>query len=128
MLQRGHAVIGTMPRRAAGAAGGGAGSSAYFKDKTIRLMVGSAPGGGYDAYGRLFAAHIRRHIPGNPTVIVQNMPGAGSLVLANYLYNVAPKDGTAFGAVNALLATDPLIVSGAASSSTRGNSAGSAAR
>jgi tripartite-type tricarboxylate transporter receptor subunit TctC len=83
--------------------------SVYFKDKTIRLMVGSAPGGGYDAYGRIVAAHIRRHIPGNPTVIVQNMPGAGSLVLANYLYNVAPKDGTAFGAVNALLATDPLM-------------------
>ena len=52
---------------------------------------------------------MRRHIPGNPTIIVQNMPGAGSLVLANYLYNVAPKDGTAFGAVNALLATDPLM-------------------
>jgi tripartite-type tricarboxylate transporter receptor subunit TctC len=84
-------------------------SGAYFKDKTIRLMVGSAPGGGYDTYGRLMAAHIRRHIPGSPTVIVQNMPGAGSLVLANYLYNVAPKDGTAFGAVNALLATDPLM-------------------
>jgi tripartite-type tricarboxylate transporter receptor subunit TctC len=82
---------------------------AYFKDKQIRLIVGSAPGGGYDAYGRLIAAHMRRHIPGNPTIIVQNMPGAGSLVLANYLYNVAPKDGTAFGAVNALLATDPLM-------------------
>src|SRR3954453_14614580 len=81
----------------------------YFKDEQIRLIVGSAPGGGYDAYGRLLATHIRRHIPGNPTVIVQNMPGAGSLVLANYLYNVAPKDGTAFGAVNALLATDPLM-------------------
>ena len=83
--------------------------SASFKDKQIRLIVGSAPGGGYDAYGRLVAAHMRRHIPGNPTIIVQNMPGAGSLVLANYLYNVAPKDGTAFGAVNALLATDPLM-------------------
>jgi tripartite-type tricarboxylate transporter receptor subunit TctC len=81
----------------------------YFKDKTIKLYVGSAPGGGYDAYGRLMATHIRRHIPGNPTVVVQNMPGAGSLVLANYLYNVAPKDGTAFGAVNALLATDPMM-------------------
>ena len=80
-----------------------------FKDKQVRLIVGSAPGGGYDAYGRLLAAHMRRHIPGNPTIVVQNMPGAGSLVLANYLYNVAPKDGTVFGAVNALLATDPLM-------------------
>jgi tripartite-type tricarboxylate transporter receptor subunit TctC len=82
---------------------------AYFKDKQIRLIVGSAPGGGYDTYGRLFAQHMRRHIPGNPNIIVQNMPGAGSLVLGNYLYNVAPRDGTVFGAVNALLATDPLM-------------------
>jgi len=81
----------------------------YFKDKQIRLIVGSAPGGGYDTYGRLLAAHMRRNIPGNPTIVVQNMPGAGSLVLANYLANVAPKDGTAFGAVNALIATDPLM-------------------
>src|SRR4051794_37154269 len=84
-------------------------ASAPFKDKQIRLIVGSAPGGGYDAYGRLIAAHVRRHLPDNPTIIVQNMPGAGSLVLANYLYNVAPKDGTVFGAVNALIATDPMM-------------------
>jgi tripartite-type tricarboxylate transporter receptor subunit TctC len=83
--------------------------AAIFKDKQIRLIVGSAPGGGYDTYGRLLAQFMRKHIPGNPLIIVQNMPGAGSLVLANYLYNVAPRDGTAFGAVNALLATDPLI-------------------
>src|ERR1700757_780473 len=81
----------------------------YFKDKQIRLIVGSAPGGGYDAYGRLLAQYMRAHIPGNPTIIVQNMPGAGSLVAANYIYNVAPKDGTFFGAVNAMLATDPLV-------------------
>ena len=81
----------------------------YFKDKQIRLVVGSAPGGGYDAYGRLLAQYMKAHIPGNPTIIVQNMPGAGSLVAANYIYNVAPKDGTFIGAVNALLSTDPLI-------------------
>jgi tripartite-type tricarboxylate transporter receptor subunit TctC len=86
-----------------------AAADAYFKDKQIRLIVGSAPGGGYDAYGRLLAQYMRPHIPGNPTIVVQNMPGAGSLVAANYIYNVAPKDGTAFGAVNALLATDPLL-------------------
>src|SRR5258708_21098034 len=83
-------------------------ADAYFKDKQIRLVVGSAPGGGYDAYGRLLAQYMRAHIPGNPTIVVQNMPGAGSLVAANYIYNVAAKDGTVFGAVNALLATDPL--------------------
>jgi tripartite-type tricarboxylate transporter receptor subunit TctC len=84
-------------------------ADAYFKDKQIRLVVGSAAGGGYDAYGRLLAQYMRNHIPGNPTIIVQNMPGAGSLVAANYIYNVAPKDGTFFGAVNAMLATDPLV-------------------
>jgi tripartite-type tricarboxylate transporter receptor subunit TctC len=81
----------------------------YFKDKQIRLIVGSAAGGGYDAYGRLLSQYMRLHIPGNPTIIVQNMPGAGSLVAANYIYNVAPKDGTFFGAVNAMLASDPLL-------------------
>jgi tripartite-type tricarboxylate transporter receptor subunit TctC len=84
-------------------------ADAYFKDKQIRLIVGSAPGGGYDAYGRLLSQYMKQHIPGNPTIIVQNMPGAGSLVAANYIYNVAPKDGTAIGAVNAMLATDPLV-------------------
>src|SRR5438270_11702552 len=71
----------------------------YFKDKTIHLIVGSAPGGGYDAYGRLVAEHLRQHIPGSPTVVVQNMPGAGSLIATNYVANVAPKDGTYIGAV-----------------------------
>jgi tripartite-type tricarboxylate transporter receptor subunit TctC len=84
-------------------------ADAYFKDRQIRVIVGSAPGGGYDAYGRLLAQYMRQHIPGNPTFIVQNMPGAGSLVAANYIYNVAPKDGTFIGAVNAMLATDPLV-------------------
>jgi len=81
----------------------------HYQDKSIRMIVGSAPGGGYDAYARLVAAHLKRHIPGNPTIVVQNMPGAGSLVAANHLYNVAPRDGTVIGAVNALLATDPLL-------------------
>jgi tripartite-type tricarboxylate transporter receptor subunit TctC len=96
---------------ASAVAGGSPAAAAdpFFKDKQIRLIVGSAPGGGYDAYGRLLAQYMRPHIPGNPTILVQNMPGAGSLVAANYIYNVAPKDGTVFGAVNALLATDPLL-------------------
>jgi tripartite-type tricarboxylate transporter receptor subunit TctC len=86
-----------------------AAADAYFKDRQIRMVVGSAPGGGYDAYGRLLAQYMKQQIPGNPTIIVQNMPGAGSLVAANYIYNVAPKDGTFIGAVNAMLATDPLV-------------------
>jgi tripartite-type tricarboxylate transporter receptor subunit TctC len=81
----------------------------FFKDKTIRIIVGSAPGGGYDAYARLVSDHMRRHIPGNPQVIVQNMPGAGSLVAMNHIANVAAKDGTVIGAVNAAMTTLPLL-------------------
>jgi tripartite-type tricarboxylate transporter receptor subunit TctC len=69
----------------------------FYRGKTVRLIVGYGTGGGYDVYARLLARFIGRHIPGTPSVIVQNMPGAGSLVAANYIYNTAPKDGTAFG-------------------------------
>jgi tripartite-type tricarboxylate transporter receptor subunit TctC len=81
----------------------------FYKDKTLRIIVGSAPGGGYDAYARLVSEHMRRHIPGNPTIVVQNMPGAGSLVATNHIANVAPKDGTVIGAVNAAMTTQPLL-------------------
>ena len=69
----------------------------FYKDKTIIITVGYPPGGGYDAYARALTRHMGRHIPGNPTVIMRNMPGAGSLVAANYIYNSAPKDGTVLG-------------------------------
>jgi tripartite-type tricarboxylate transporter receptor subunit TctC len=81
----------------------------YYKDKTLRVIVGSAPGGGYDAYARLVSDHMRRHIPGNPQIVVQNMPGAGSLVAMNHIANVAPKDGTVIGAINAAMTTLPLL-------------------
>ena len=81
----------------------------FYKGKTVTIYVGFGPGGGYDAYGQLLGMHIGRHIPGQPTVIVKHMPGAGSLALANYLYNVAPGDGTAFGIVAAGVAFSPLI-------------------
>src|ERR1700740_2914072 len=71
----------------------------FYKGKSITLVVGNGPGGGFDVFGRLLARHIGRYVPGNPPVIVQNMPGAGSLVAANYLYNLAPKDGTTFGLI-----------------------------
>ncbi|MEA3025873.1 MAG: hypothetical protein QOF91_1158 [Alphaproteobacteria bacterium] len=78
----------------------------FYRGKRITLTVGYGPGGGYDVFARLLARHIGKYIPGNPSVIVQNMPGAGSLIAANYLYNVAPRDGTAFG----LMARDmPLL-------------------
>ena len=69
----------------------------FYKGKVITLVIGYGSGGGYDVYGRLFATHLGKYIPGNPTVIVQSMPGAGSLRSVNYLYNTAPKDGTVLG-------------------------------
>ncbi|MDB5650264.1 MAG: hypothetical protein JWL62_1784 [Hyphomicrobiales bacterium] len=69
----------------------------FYKGKTVQLVVGYGPGGGYDVYARLLARFLGKHIPGNPTVIVQNMPGAGSLRAANYLYATAPRDGTVIG-------------------------------
>jgi tripartite-type tricarboxylate transporter receptor subunit TctC len=69
----------------------------FYKGKTVQLVVGYGPGGGYDVYARVLARHIGKYIPGNPHIVVQNMPGAGSLRAANYLYGVAPKDGTVFG-------------------------------
>ena len=80
-----------------GAAWAARGEDSFYRGKVVTVLVGYSPGGGYDLYARTLARHLGRHIPGNPTVIVQNMPGAGSKVAANYLYNVAPKDGTVFG-------------------------------
>ena len=71
----------------------------FYTGKTITISVGYSPGGSYDFYPRVFARYLGKYIPGNPTVVVQNMPGAGSLRAANFLYNVAPKDGTALGVV-----------------------------
>ncbi len=69
----------------------------FFKGKQVQVIVGYAPGGGYDVYARLVARHIAHKIPGEPVVLVQNMPGAGSLRGANHIYTNAPRDGTAFG-------------------------------
>jgi tripartite-type tricarboxylate transporter receptor subunit TctC len=71
----------------------------FYRGKRLTITVGYGPGGGYDVFARLLARHLGRFVPGNPQIIVQNMPGAGSLVAANYLYAIAPKDGTAFGLV-----------------------------
>lgn len=70
----------------------------FYKGKTISGVIGYPPGGGYDLYMRLIARHMSRHIPGNPTIVPRNMPGAGSLTSANYIYNTAPRDGTILGA------------------------------
>ena len=71
----------------------------FYRGKTINLIVGSDSGGGYDFNARMLARHMGRHIPGNPNFIVQNMPGASSIVAANYVYNIAPKDGSVIAAV-----------------------------
>src|SRR6185295_6020734 len=71
----------------------------FYKGKQVDLYIGYSVGGGYDIYGRLLARHLGRHIPGNPTVVPRNMPGAGSLTLANWLYGAGPKDGTVFGTI-----------------------------
>lgn len=71
----------------------------FYSGRTVRILVGVSPGGEYDVHARLMARHLGRHIPGNPTIVVQNMPGAGGLAMANYLYNLAPKDGSTLGVV-----------------------------
>src|SRR6266851_4371269 len=80
----------------------------FYRGKTLRMIVGYGPGGGYDIHGRLVAEFLPRHLPGNPTIITQNMPGAGSFVAAKYLYDVAPKDGTVFGSLAQTLALDSM--------------------
>jgi tripartite-type tricarboxylate transporter receptor subunit TctC len=85
----------------------------FYRGKTLTLIVGYSVGGGYDTYARVLARHMVKHIPGNPAIIVQNMPGAGSLRSANYLFAVAPKDGTVFGMFGRGLAMEPLIGSSA---------------
>jgi tripartite-type tricarboxylate transporter receptor subunit TctC len=81
----------------------------FYTGKSLQLVMGYAPGGGYDVYARALARYMGRHIPGNPAIVVQNMPGAGSIKAANYLYNIAPKDGTAFGGFSRGAFLDPLL-------------------
>ncbi len=81
----------------------------FFARKTITIAIGYTAGGSYDLYGRMVARHLGKHIPGQPTVIAQNMPGAGSLKAANYIYEVAPKDGTALAVVVELAALEQAL-------------------
>ena len=78
----------------------------FYHGKTMKMIIGYGPGGGYDLYGRLAAEFLSRHIPGNPTIIPENMPGGGSLKAILYLYQVAPKDGTYLGSVSQQLAAN----------------------
>jgi tripartite-type tricarboxylate transporter receptor subunit TctC len=85
-----------------------------FAGKQIKILIGFSPTGfGYDTYGRMLARHMGKYLPGNPTLGPQNRPGAGSLNLANYLYNAAPKDGTEIAIVGRGVAMEPLLGGGA---------------
>jgi len=81
----------------------------YYQGKQIRLVIGSSPGGGYDLWPRVMLRYLTRHIPGNPEIIPQNMPGAGGIVGANYVYGIAKPDGLTIGAFNPALYFDQLI-------------------
>ena len=81
----------------------------FYRGKTVQLLIGFQAGSGYDTYGRTLARHLGKHLPGVPSIVVQNMTGAGSLVAANHLYNLAPKDGTAIGVFSRSKILDPLF-------------------
>jgi tripartite-type tricarboxylate transporter receptor subunit TctC len=85
----------------------------FYRGKTLRMLIGYGPGGGYDIYGRVVAEFLPRHLPGRPTIVPQNMPGAGSLLAAKYMYAAAPKDGTVLGSLAQTLALDSLTVTSA---------------
>ncbi len=81
----------------------------FYKGKQISVLIGFGPGGANDAWARILAQHMGKHIPGNPTLVPQNMAGAGSLKLANHLSNIAPKDGLTFGVVSRGVPLEPLL-------------------
>ena len=81
----------------------------FYRGKQITILVGFSAGGTYDATARLFARHLGRHLAGNPTVIVQNMPGAGSMVATMNLFHTAPKDGTTLGVIGGGTVIEPLL-------------------
>jgi tripartite-type tricarboxylate transporter receptor subunit TctC len=84
----------------------------FYRGKTIDLIIGCSPGGGYDAYARLLARHLGGHIPGNPRIVPRNMPGGGSRVAAQYVYNVAPKNGTVLATGDQSLALEQALGAG----------------
>jgi len=81
----------------------------FYKGKRLRFIVGYAPGGGYDTYTRAIARHIGKHIPGNPSAVIENMEGAGSLVAANYMFNKAEADGLTVGNFNSGMVTQQAL-------------------
>ncbi len=81
----------------------------FYKNKQLKILIGYGAGGGYDTVTRFFSKHLSKHLPGNPTIVPQNMPGAGSMKVANFLFNAAPKNGTTLGVFAASTALEPLF-------------------
>lgn len=88
---------------------GGQSPADFYKGKTIDLIVGYAPGAGYDAYAQLLRSAFSKNMPGNPNVLIKHMPGAGSLIAVNHLYNRAPRDGTVIGLFNRAAPMEPML-------------------
>jgi tripartite-type tricarboxylate transporter receptor subunit TctC len=86
-----------------------AGGEEFYKGRTLQVIIGYSPGGGYDLYARTLGRYLGKYIPGEPTVVVQNMPGAGSLKVVNWLFNAAPKDGTALATFARGIVFEPLL-------------------
>lgn len=82
--------------------------TSVYKGQQVKLIISSPPGGGYDAYARLIARHMGGHLPGNPSIVAQNMPGAGGVKAANFLYTIAPKDGLTIGTLQNTVPFEPL--------------------
>jgi tripartite-type tricarboxylate transporter receptor subunit TctC len=88
---------------------GAARAQDFYSGKQIKIIVSSASGGGYDQYARMLARHMPKHLPGNPSMIVLNMPGASGVIAANHLFNIAEKDGTVIGTLNRFSAVMPIL-------------------
>lgn len=104
-----HIAIGLAAATAYSALASAQSAEDFYSGKQATMFVGNPPGGGYDAYARVTARHLARFIPGNPSFIVQNMPGAGGLRLTGHMYNIAPKDGTAMALTQRAILTAPLL-------------------
>src|SRR5438105_1821672 len=104
---------GTQPSEQASASSGQAfderAVADFYRGKTVRILVGFGPGGAFDVYSRLLAKHMPQYIPGNPTIVVENRPGAASAIAANFVYSVEPKDGTVIGSFNESLVMQQLL-------------------
>jgi tripartite-type tricarboxylate transporter receptor subunit TctC len=111
MRRRGFAIAlgiasAMLPMVAVSAAGE---EAEFYRGKTITIIIPIGPGGAYDAYARLVARHLGRKLPGEPAIVPRNMPGGGGVIASNYLYNVAPRDGTTLAIITSSFANEQLF-------------------